>query len=288
MSEPIMISGKGDGVKLQLAEWGTTGQVVLCIHGITANCRCWDVVASSLEAEFRVLAMDLRGRGHSEKPATGYSVEQHCRDIAALQDDLGLKRPVIMGHSLGAFIALAFAATYPDRVESVILVDGGGDLSTEQMAKVFSGIKPALERLGKVFPSAEAYIDLMKQAPYLQPWSPALEAYCRYELTEVEGGVKANIDPLHIQEEAINLGKMKAASFYREIACKVLILRATRGLLAEDDILLPEEVVERMTREILTAKRIDIPGTNHYSILFQPNKLRDEAIKGFLREHSRF
>ena len=234
--------------------------------------------------DFRVLAMDLRGRGHSDKPASGYSVEQHCRDILAIIDDLKLKRPLIMGHSLGAFIALAFAATYPDRVDRVILVDGGGDLSKEQMEKVFSGIKPALDRLGKVFPSAEAYIDTMKQAPYLQPWSPALEAYCRYEITEVEGGVSANIDPLHIQEEAMNLGKMKADSFYRKIGCKVLILRATDGLLAEDDILLPEPVVERMAREIPNATRVDIPGTNHYGILFRPSSVREEAIKRFLKE----
>jgi len=283
MSEPVMIAGRGDGVKIQLAQWGQNGKAVLCIHGITANCRCWDVVASSLEKGVRVLAMDLRGRGRSDKPASGYSVDQHCRDIVALLDDLGLKRPVIMGHSLGAFIALAFAANYPERVESAILVDGGGDLSAEQMAKVFSGIKPALERLGKVFPSADAYIDLMKQAPYLQPWSPALEAYCRYELTEVEGGVKANIDPLHIQEEAINLGKMKAASLYGKINGKVLILRATEGLLAADDILLPEPVVEGMIQEIPNAQRVDIQGTNHYGILFRPSPLRDEAIRSFLQ-----
>ena len=108
MSEPVMIAGRGDGVKIQLAQWGQNGKAVLCIHGITANCRCWDVVASSLEKGVRVLAMDLRGRGRSDKPASGYSVDQHCRDIVALLDDLGLKRPVIMGHSLGAFIALAF------------------------------------------------------------------------------------------------------------------------------------------------------------------------------------
>lgn len=284
MHEPVMITAMGDGVKIQLAEWGKHGQPVLCIHGITANCRCWDVVASSLSPDFRVLAMDLRGRGHSDKPASGYSVEQHCRDILSIIDDLKLKRPVIMGHSLGAFIALAFAATYPDMVDRVILVDGGGDLSKEQMEKVFSGIKPALDRLGKVFPSAEAYIDTMKQAPYLQPWSPALETYCRYEITEVEGGVSANIDPLHIQEEAMNLGKMKADSFYRKIICKVLILRATDGLLAEDDILLPEPVVERMAREIPNATRVDIRGTNHYGILFRPSSVRDEAIKRFLKE----
>jgi pimeloyl-ACP methyl ester carboxylesterase len=228
--------------------------------------------------------MDLRGRGGSEKPASGYSVDQHCRDIVSLLDNLGLERPVIMGHSLGAFITLAFAAQYPDRVDRAVLVDGGGDLSADQMGKVFAGIKPALDRLGKVFPSAEAYIDLMKQAPYLQPWSSVMETYCRYELEAVEGGVRTNINPLHIQEEAINLGKVKASALYTKVNGRMLILRATNGLLAKDDILLPEDVVERMTREIPHARRVDIPGTNHYSILFQPSALRDETLTRFLRE----
>jgi pimeloyl-ACP methyl ester carboxylesterase len=284
MREPVMITGTGDGIKIRLAEWAGRGQAILCIHGITANCRCWDVMASALAPEYRVFAMDLRGRGRSDKPASGYSIEHHCRDIVALLDDLGLKRPVIMGHSLGAFISLAFAAHYPDRVDRIILVDGGGDLSKEQMDKVFSGIKPSLDRLGKVFPSSDAYLDTMKQAPYIQPWSPALETYYRYEITEMEGGVSTNIDPLHIEEEAENVRKMAAASLYPKIGCKVLILRATEGLLARDDILLPEPVVQRMIREIRHARYLDIKGANHYGIIFRPNTERDKAVKGFLEE----
>jgi pimeloyl-ACP methyl ester carboxylesterase len=284
MREPVMITARGDGIKIRLAEWSGNGKTVLCIHGITANCRCWDVVASALSPEHRVLAMDLRGRGHSDKPPSGYSIEHHCRDIAALQEDLGLGRTVIMGHSLGAFISLAFAANYPDKVDRIILVDGGGDLSKEQTDKVFSGIKPALDRLGKVFPSSEAYMEIIRKAPYLQPWSPALETYCRYEIAELEGGVSTNIDPLHIQEESTNVRELQAASLYPKIGCRVLILRATEGLLAKDDILLPEPAVEKMEREIPKAKRVDIEGVNHYGIIFRPSPVRDEAIREFLRD----
>ncbi|NTW45410.1 MAG: alpha/beta fold hydrolase, partial [Anaerolineaceae bacterium] len=76
----------------------------------------------------------------------------HCQDVLALINDLGLERPILMGHSLGAFISLAFAAQHPDRVDRLVLVDGGGKLSEIQMAKVFAGIKPSLDRLGKTFP----------------------------------------------------------------------------------------------------------------------------------------
>jgi pimeloyl-ACP methyl ester carboxylesterase len=284
MHDPIMITGRGDGLKIRLALWSGGGQNILCVHGITANCRCWDVIAAALAPKYRVLAMDLRGRGHSDKPKSGYSVEHHCRDMAALVEDLKLVRPVVMGHSLGAFISLAFAARYPDLVDRIILVDGGGDLSKEQMDKVFSGIKPALDRLGKVFPSAEAYMESMRQAPYLQPWSPALETYYRYEIVEVKGGVRTNIDPAHIQEEAENVRKMVAASLYPKVTCRVLILRATEGLLARDDILIPKPVAERMVREIPKARAVDIDGTNHYGIIFRPSAVRDKAIIDFLED----
>jgi pimeloyl-ACP methyl ester carboxylesterase len=284
MTEPIMQKATGDGVQINLAIWPGDAGPILCVHGITANCRCWDVLAQALSPEYRVIAMDLRGRGQSEKPAAGYAPDFHLRDINCLLDDLQLERAVIMGHSLGAFIGLAFAAQYPARTERLILVDGAGDLSTDQMNKVFVGIKPALDRLGQIFPSADAYLGKMKQAPYLHPWTSAVETYCRYEIEAVDGGVRTNIDPAHIQEEAANVRKMNCASFYPGLQCQVLILRAPNGLLSQDDILLPEDVVTKMTDEIPDARRFDVAGTNHYGILLQPHEARDQAIREFLKD----
>ena len=284
MAEPIMKKVKGDGIKINLAVWEGEGQPILCIHGITANCRCWETLADALAPDYRIIAMDLRGRGQSEKPPAGYALEYHLQDINCLLDDLALDRVVIMGHSLGAFIGLAFAAGYPERVERLILVDGGGDLSEEQMERVFVGIKPALDRLGQVLPSTEAYLEKMKAAPYIQPWSAVTEAYYRYEIEEVAGGVRTNINPAHIVEEATNIRKLDCAPFYPQLKCKVLILRAPNGLFSSDDLLLPEEVIKKMIREIPDVRRFDVAGTNHYGIVFQPHKDRDKAIRDFLKE----
>ena len=284
MIAPRMIKAKGDGIRIQLAVWEGKGKQILCLHGLTANCRFWDCLASSLAPRHRVMAMDLRGRGLSDKPSSGYSVEHHCQDVLALMDDLGLERPVLMGHSLGAFIALVFAAQHPQRVDRLILVDGGGKLSEEQMAKVFAGIKPSLDRLGRVFPSFEAYLAPLKKAPFLQPWNSFMETYFRYEVEEVEGGVRARVHPKHIEEEAINLRGVNLTQFYDKVISSTLILRATKGMLAEDDFVLPVEVAEQMVREMPDAKRLDLEGTNHYSILFQPNKKRDQAVLQFIEE----
>ncbi len=282
MSEPKMIKAKGDGVKIQVAVWEGKGKPILCVHGLTANCRCWDLLASSLSPRHKVLAMDLRGRGLSDSPPSGYSVETHCKDILALMDDQGLERPVLMGHSLGAFISLVFAAKYPRRLDRLILVDGGGKLSEAQMTKVFAGIKPSLDRLGKIFPDFESYLALLKQAPFLQPWNSFFETYFRYEVEDVEGGVRSRVHPKHIEEEAGNLKKMDSSQFYKKVMTPTLILRATKGMLSEDDLVLPADVAERMVREIPNAKKVDVEGSNHYSILFQPNPMRDTVLLGFL------
>ena len=283
MSEPYMKKGNGDGIAINFAVWEGKGNDILCIHGLTANCRCWDGIASSLSPQHRVWATDLRGRGYSDKPSSGYSIDHHCRDIQALLTQLGLKRVALMGHSLGAYISLAYAAKHPEQVSRLILIDGGAKLSPEQSAKVFAGIKPSLDRLGQVFPTFDAYLGNMKKAPFLQPWSPLLDTYFQHEAEIFPGGVRSRIQPAHIQEEASNLNRFDAEPLYPQIQCPTLVLRAPDGMLAGDDILLPEEVAEKMVRKIHGAKRLDLPGTNHFSILFAPNAERDEKIREFLR-----
>ena len=284
MTEPYMKKGKGDGVEINLAVWEGKGKNVFCVHGLTANCRCWDGIASSLSPRHRVWAMDLRGRGFSDKPSSGYSIDHHCRDIRSLLSHLGIERVALLGHSLGAYISLAYAAKHPEQVDRLVLIDGGAKLSPGQAAKVFAGIKPSLDRLGQVFSTFEAYLENMKKAPFLQPWSSLLETYFRHEVEIFPGGVRSRIQPGHIQEEALNLNRFETEPLYRRIQCPVLILRAPEGMLAKDDILLPEEVVEKMTREIPKAKRLDFPGTNHFSILFALSAARDEGIREFLVE----
>jgi pimeloyl-ACP methyl ester carboxylesterase len=116
----------------------------------------------------------------------------------------------------------------------------------------------------------------------LKPWTRALERYYLYELEEVEGGVRSRVEPEHIKEEADNLTNYTVAEFYPRIECPVLILRAPEGMTTPDNILLPEEALEKMLREIPNARHVDIPGANHYSIVMQPDKGRDAAILAFL------
>lgn len=279
---PEIKTARGNNIRLRYAEWKGAGKTVLSIHGLTANCRCLDGMTKALSPDHRLLAPDLRGRGGSGKPETGYSLAHHVSDIRFLLDELEIESIALVGHSLGAFISLAFAARFPERVERLVLVDGGGRLSKQHMDKIMEGIRPALLRLGVVFPTVSAYLESMQRSPVLQPWNPVIENYFRYEIEEVEDGVRCNINPNHIMEESENLRKTDVRFFYPHVQCETLILKATRGLLGNDDILLPEPVIAGMLKNIPNAQRLDIEELNHYGIVFQPNSGRDRALREFL------
>jgi pimeloyl-ACP methyl ester carboxylesterase len=284
MTEPIMKRAKGDGVGIQLALWEGEGErdTVFCIHGLTANCRSWDRIAAALAPDYPVLTMDLRGRGLSDKPPKGYSIAQHMRDIACVLEDQELQQVTLMGHSLGAFTSLAFAARYPHLIKKLILVDAGGYLTKTQWDNIEMAIKPSLARLGQTFPSFDDYTEPLKQAPFLQPWTTFLDTYFRYEMEEVKGGLRSRTEGAHMLEEISNIRQFDAPSFYSRIECPVLILRAPHGILSDDDIVLNEKAVEKMLQEISHVRRLDCEGTDHYSILFGAHGERDQAIRIFL------
>lgn len=282
MTDPIMKKAAGDGVAIQTARWPGKGRQVLCIHGLTANCRAFDRLAHGLTPAHTVVAVDLRGRGLSEKPATGYAIDRHVADIRCLMQSLGMDRVVLMGHSLGAYIALAAAAAYPERVSGLILLDGGAPLSADRWDHVEAAIQPSIDRLGRIFPSFADYTAPLKQVPFLQPWTAYMDAYYTYDTESLPEGVRARTPPEPVREEIANVRRAEAAVWYRRIRCPVLILRAPNGLISPEDLLLPEPAVDQMQRALPHAHRVDIPAANHFSIIFGDHPDRDRALLSFL------
>ena len=116
----------GDGIRLHARDWGGSGQAVVLLHGLASNARIWDGVASRLAgAGLRVVALDQRGHGASDQPASGYDFATLGRDLDAALAALALERPVLAGHSWGANVALQFTAERPGTVAGLALVDGG-------------------------------------------------------------------------------------------------------------------------------------------------------------------
>ncbi len=125
---------------------------LVLLHGITDSGLCWPRVVKALGAEYDMILPDARGHGLSEKPETGYAAQDHAADVAGLIRGLGLNRPVLIGHSMGAGVAATVAAHYPDLVSAVILEDPpwrpGEDEGTaeEQAARATEWRKEIIER----------------------------------------------------------------------------------------------------------------------------------------------
>lgn len=122
------------GLQLALREREGGAPDLLCLHGLASNARWWDPVAARLAPAHRVVAVDLRGHGRSDRPETGYDFPEVVGDLVALWPELALRRPLVVGHSWGASVALWLAAERPD-VLGVVCVDGGAT----DLALVFGG-----------------------------------------------------------------------------------------------------------------------------------------------------
>jgi len=100
------------------------GPDLVMVHGLTGNLAVWHLqIVPELSEHYRVLTYDLRGHGHSDTPASGYSLDSMAEDLLELLDALEIERPLIAGHSYGADIALYHALAHPDRVREVIAIE---------------------------------------------------------------------------------------------------------------------------------------------------------------------
>jgi pimeloyl-ACP methyl ester carboxylesterase len=270
-----------NGIELAVREWPGQGPAVVCVHGLTANHVCWEGIARLLAPAHRLIAYDLRGRGDSDKPASGYSLDHHAADLAVLLDHFGLPSAVVAGHSLGAAIAVRLAARHPERVSRLILVDGGLDVRPE----VVDSLAPAVGRLGLEFPSMEMFLGLMRALPmFAGHWTEDLERYFRYDVETLPSGAVRSKAPKHaIEEEVANLQRERLWVDHHRIKCPTLILRAPDGLLTGTDCLMTQPEAEAMAHSIRKSKLVVVPGTNHYTVLLGERPRLKTTLRRFLK-----
>lgn len=112
-----------NGITIHYHRTGGDKPPVVLAHGITDNGLCWTRLAQALEGEYDLIMFDARGHGLSDKPGAGYAPEAHTADIAGLVQALGLERPALVGHSMGAANVALALATYPDLARCALLED---------------------------------------------------------------------------------------------------------------------------------------------------------------------
>jgi len=112
---------KINDIELAYARRGKGTPLVL-LHGFPLDHHLWDNVSALLEDKFELILPDLRGFGESTTVDAPYSMDDYASDIAGLLDQLGIQKVTVAGHSMGGYVALAFAKLYPERVSGLALI----------------------------------------------------------------------------------------------------------------------------------------------------------------------
>jgi len=262
----------GDGVELAFGYWPGRSAPVVALHGLTATYVTFTGVAERLAGRRPLFAPDLRGRGDSGKPDGPYGMAQHARDVARAMRALALGPSVIVGHSMGAFIAAALAASEPELVAGLILVDGGFALPmTEAASQAFEfGLAKRIAQLRQTYASRQVYRDFWRSQPQFPPedWSPWIEAFLDYEL----GGEPPRLQPKASDQGvrvdlAEGLKTKEITDRLEAIRVPVVMLRAEAGFLPGQPPLYPEPAMAEIRRCFPGLEVHTIQGTTHYTLV---------------------
>ncbi|MFF2053558.1 alpha/beta fold hydrolase [Leifsonia sp. NPDC058194] len=254
------------------------GPTLVAVHGITASHRAWELVATELPAT-RLVAPDLRGRGRSSTLPGPYGLTAHADDLARAMDALGIDRAPVAGHSMGAFVSVRFAERHPDRVERLVLIDGGlplalpAGIAPEDLPAVVLG--PALQRLRMHFATADDYRAFWRAHPAIGPWwNEAIERYVDYDLVGEPPELRSSASEDAVAVNALEMdGSAGYADALAALTLPIAFIRAPRGLLDADPLYDPSVVAEWAGRlpQLRTHEAHDV---NHYTIVMTEDGVR--------------
>ena len=243
------------------------GQTLMLLHGLSANANSFaGLLAAGLSPALRVIAPDLRGRARSGKPESGYEMADHARDVIALLDALGLDRVVMGGHSFGGYLAIYIAANYPERVSKLVVIDAA--ICSHPRIGVL--LKPSLDRLTRTSPSADAYLNDVRHAGYMDGvWDESAQSYFRAELTEhPDGSFGSATSGAAVAQAAMGVAIEPWLHHVQQVRAPALVLNALGGFGPPGTPPLFDEQVTRATaRAFASARYQRVPG-NHITLLF--------------------
>jgi len=273
---------------LTVGEAAGSAPVVVAVHGITANGLSWQCVADELyrrrgPGSLRFLSPDLRGRANSRGVPGPYGLATHASDLVAIADVFGT-RPVLVGHSMGAFVSALTGARHPDRVSGIVLVDGGlafpppAGLDVDAVLQAVLG--PAMARLGMRFPTPEAYAGFWLDHPALGPalagrQGPEVRRYLMHDLIAADDGTGEWVSSCRlaaVRADGVDvLADPETHAAARKAVASgvpVELVWAARGLLDEPQGLYDEERLTAL--DLPDDLRVTAaPDTNHYTVILE-------------------
>jgi pimeloyl-ACP methyl ester carboxylesterase len=223
---PAVASVRGEGgVRLSCLDYGGGGPPVLLLHGLCGEAREWEGTATRLRPRFRVLALDQRGHGSSDRAPGRYGRDAYVADAAAAIVQLGLAPAAVVGHSMGGLNAYLLAARYPDLVHALVVVEAQASANPDGMAALRTWLRtfPVPFRTAEAarafmqvsgFPG-EAWRELLDERP--DGWWPRFD---------VDGAIRSTVD----------LGERGYWEEWRTIRCPTLVVGGSDSELAQAEL----------------------------------------------------
>jgi lipase len=264
-----------DGGDLRVAVWDHEQERtddVLLIHGVTSSHLAWPFVVDGLPG-IRAVAPDLRGRGASNALRGPAGMRAHADDLAATLDALGIDKMLVVGHSMGAFVAVVFAHRHPDRVSRLLLVDGGLPLDVptgldadEMISRVLG---PTGARLSMRFADVGEYLAFWRDHPaFRADWSPQLEEYLAYDLVPDGATLRPATSYAVTAEDTtdMNSGDTLAGAL-AALDHPTRLVTVPRGLRDEEPGLYAPAHLEEVLRAHPAVRHERLGDFNHYTIV---------------------
>lgn len=243
------------------------GDVLVLSNGIMMSTASWALQTSVLEKHLHVLLYDCRGMWQSDHPAGPYNMEQHADDLAGLLDALGIQKAHIGGISYGSEISLVFALRYPERTQSLLVIDGVSEVPPFLKAQTYPW-RMAAERN-----DPELLLRTSVHMNFSEGWMAANQAY-------IDASVAAysRLDMPSFISMMDSFASYNITDRLSEIKCPTLIA------VGEEDLIKGRRYAEIMTARIPQAEYMVVPGAGHALCLDKPDAL-NTLLLGFVLKH---
>lgn len=264
-------------IRLFLSEREGEKGPVIAIHGLTGNHAHMAMIGDYLAPEYNYISYDVRGRGDSSPVAGTSSIQHHAEDLIELINTMDIQSPILIGHSMGAYIAAAAASQLPS-IKGVVLLDGAGVITPKEAEK----ITPVLNRLGKTFVSKEAYVEAVRPTydAVGAPFQPYVEQSLSHEVGEnSEGLYQFKGDAKAIHEDLLSAIEFDHEAILPKIQCPALVIYAKGSML--DSPLYTEENFNK-TREYTPNIEYATTESNHYTMALKHQPGMMARLKYFI------
>lgn len=256
---------KSDGVRISCRDWAGPGRPVVLLHGLAGHAGEWDAIARHLSTRHRVVAVDQRGHGASERLPDDRSRAAYVADVVAVLDQLDLRMPVLIGQSLGGHAAMLTAAAHPDLIHALVLVEAGPGGPNPHVQEKIGGW---LDSWPNPFPSRQAAVDFFGGGAVGEGWAAGLE--------ERDGGWWPRFDRDVMVDSLAENARRSFWDEWTKIACPTLVVLGQSGII-------PPQEIDDMLRLRPDTTAVSIPGTGHDVHLERPDALQ-QILEELLRE----